>query len=117
MEFFIDQIRISGPSAGNQGEDPNLSKAFRLLENYPNPFNEGTVIPFDLKEAYPAKLMIFNVNGQEVLEVDLNDLQRGRNEFEWNGMNTDEQLLASGIYFYRLEVDGQQQTHRMLLLR
>ena len=117
MEFFIDQIRITGPAAGNQGEDPNLTKAFRLLENYPNPFNEGTTIPFDLKEAYPAQLLIFNVSGQQVFEADLTSLQMGRNEFEWNGKDTDGQVLASGIYFYRLEVDGQQQTRRMLLLR
>jgi len=117
IEFFLDQIGVAGPSAGNQGEDPNLTEAFRLLENYPNPFNEGTTIPFDLKEAYPAQLMIFNVSGQEVFEADLTSLQKGRNEFKWDGLNTAGQVLASSIYFYRLEAEGQQQTHRMLLLR
>jgi endoglucanase len=117
MEFFIDEIRIVGPSIGNQGENQNLSKAFRLLENYPNPFNSGTTIPFDLKEICPARLSIFNVSGQQVYEKSLTNLQKGRNEFIWNGKRTSGQPLASGFYFYRLEAAGEQQTHRMLLLR
>jgi FlgD Ig-like domain len=117
MEFFIDQIRIAGPSAGNHSEDQNLNKTFLLRENYPNPFNSGTTIPFDLKEVYPTKLEIFNISGQQVYQETLTNLQPGRNEFRWNGMKAGEQLLASGIYFYRLDVAGQQQTHRMLLLR
>ncbi len=78
--------------------------AYVLRPNYPNPFNPQTRIQFDLPEAGTVHLRIFNVLGQQVAQLVNEDRTFGTFEEVWNGKNNNGQSVASGIYFYQLEV-------------
>ncbi len=78
--------------------------AYILRPNYPNPFNPQTRIQFDLPEAGTVHLRIFNVLGQQVAQLVNEDRSFGSFEEIWNGKNNNGQDVASGIYFYQLEV-------------
>ena len=71
---------------------------FRLRGAYPNPFNPSTTFSFDLPEAGRARLMLFDVLGRKVREIDLGHLQSGSYEQVLNASS-----LASGAYISRLE--------------
>lgn len=82
------------------GGDPAESTPFefKLRGAYPNPFNPSTVIRFDLPEAGRAGLVLYDVLGRVVRQVDLGILQAGSYEHL-----LDASSLASGAYYGRVE--------------
>ncbi|MCD6116672.1 family 16 glycosylhydrolase [bacterium] len=72
-------------------------KEFLLKANYPNPFNNKTVIPIVLNDYGFVSLKIFNLNGRMIYSSGMERRQPGPYEFVWeyNGV--------SGIYVYRLD--------------
>jgi hypothetical protein len=85
---------------------------FNLSQNYPNPFNPSTKIRYDLPEKGNVKLVVFDQLGRQVSELINGVKSAGSYEVEFNGSN-----LASGIYFYKLEVSGQTFTKKMILVK
>jgi hypothetical protein len=71
---------------------------FKLQGVYPNPFNPSTTFRFDLPEAGQARIVLFDLLGRVVREIDLGRLQRGSHEHL-----LDASSLASGAYYGRLE--------------
>jgi ligand-binding sensor domain-containing protein len=85
---------------------------FVLYQNYPNPFNSSTVIEFEIKKRSKVKLIVLDVLGREVSKILDEYLDEGRYKVNFSGYN-----LPSGVYFYRLETDGQTETKKMVLLK
>jgi hypothetical protein len=84
--YYLNQvINIVAPTSIN------------LSQNYPNPFNPITKIDYELPEASEVAIVLFDINGREVMKM-VNGLQpAGYNTVQFDGSN-----LASGIYFYKL---------------
>jgi len=91
----------------------NIPGGFVLEQNYPNPFNPSTTIKFALAETQTAKLIIYDVLGNEVA-IPFNGIAEGGKvyETEFNGEH-----FSSGIYFYRLETDTEVQNRKMILIK
>ena len=103
-----DQINSIG-----SGEDNKSPENFRLSQNYPNPFNPSTNIEFELKEDAKIKLAVYNVLGEEVVELLDEYVTSGKHKIEFNAAG-----LASGIYVYRLDVGNEfTETKKMVLMR
>lgn len=87
------------------------------LQIHPNPFNPSTQIHFAMKESGPAKLRIYNLNGQLVREL-LNEL-RGTGEYTvpWDGRDARGVAAASGIYYIRFETGKEVKFARGMLIR
>jgi len=102
-------------------EDDNdkvvIPQDFQLYQNYPNPFNPSTTISFSLDRKAPVKLTIVNVLGQEITTL-FNDISYpGQYDIKWDGTDKYGEIVASGIYFYKLQTDITSQTRKMLLLK
>ncbi|MDZ7345548.1 MAG: DUF362 domain-containing protein [candidate division KSB1 bacterium] len=101
-------------------EQKERSSGFSLPANYPNPFNPGTTIRFELPRAAYTRIEIFDMNGRLVLHHE-GRYEAGRNEWYWNGMDDQGQAAPSGIYFCRVSCnDGislLQQTRQMTLVK
>lgn len=78
----------------------------------PNPFNPRTKIEFGMSGAGHASVRVFDVRGRLMAIVVDRDLAAGNHTFEFNG-----DRLSSGIYFMKLEADGQTQVRRLSLLK
>ena len=92
--------------------DVSLPTKFNLSQNYPNPFNPTTKIDFDLPEDGKTDLRIYDILGKEVATL--------VNEFKTAGyytINFDASKLSSGIYFYRLNVNGFSEVKKMSLIK
>ena len=87
------------------------------LQNYPNPFNPSTKVEFELSKGSHAKLEIFNISGQKILTLVDNYFNAGKYFRDWNGKNSQNKSVGSGVYYYRLVADGQVLTKKMILLR
>jgi hypothetical protein len=92
------------------------------LTNFPNPFNPETTISFSVTQTLSfVTLEIYNVKGQKVKTFDtLNpDLSGGTSKYSvvWNGKDSNNKSVASGIYFYKLMVGDYSKTKKMILLK
>jgi hypothetical protein len=74
---------------------------FSLNQNYPNPFNPSTTISFSLAADSKVNLKIFNVLGQEVVQVLNSEMTAGHHKVKFDASE-----LNSGIYFYKLTATG-----------
>ncbi|KAA3658833.1 MAG: T9SS C-terminal target domain-containing protein, partial [Calditrichaeota bacterium] len=83
----------------------------QLHQNFPNPFNPQTNIRYKLKSAGLVSIRVFDLLGREI-EVLINKRQSGGlHNVQFDGRN-----LASGIYFYSLEIDGKVMGNRKMIL-
>ena len=86
--------------------------AFDLMQNYPNPFNPTTTIRYSLPRDGRVKISVFNILGQEVKTL-VDGVQRAGSHrvlFDAGG-------IASGVYFYRIELGERMATRRMVFVR
>jgi hypothetical protein len=95
----------------------NLPSDYELVQNYPNPFNPDTKIQFNLPSAGKVLLTVININGQKVATLVDRSMDAGVHLVTWDGRNEIGASVASGVYFYRIEVNGFQQTKKMMLLK
>jgi hypothetical protein len=89
----------------------------KLNGNYPNPFNPTTSIKYALHEDARTCTEIFNIKGQKVKTLVDKRQSAGYHTIMWNGKDSNEKPVSSGIYFYRMRTDGYDKTKRMLLLK
>ena len=93
-----------------------------LLQNYPNPFNPETWIPYQLNQVADVAIRIYDVNGHLVRRLVLGEQMPGNyvskdNAAYWDGQNNSGEKVASGVYFYQFEANGQRFVKKMTLLK
>jgi len=85
---------------------------FVLSAPYPNPAQERTIIRYELPQAGPVRLEVYNVVGQRVAILAAGREKAGRKE-----VILDAQGLASGAYFLRLQASGRTLTRKLTVVR
>jgi hypothetical protein len=91
--------------------------AFALHQNYPNPFNPSTAMALDLPKASDYKLTVYNIAGQ-VVKTFAGHGEAGTVTIHWDGTNSQGVSVASGVYFYMVDVEGAfRATHKMVLMK
>lgn len=104
------------PGFASEQQNPGVAK--RTLKNVPNPFNPSTTISFELAAAARATLDVFDVNGRFIRRLVDARLASGTHQAPWDGADEHGRPVASGVYFYRLSVDGGVvATRKMALLK
>ena len=109
------------PLAGFDKLSPQLGRSslpngFALGANYPNPFNPATVIPYELAASAQVRLEVFNLLGQRVATLVDGYQAAGAHTAMWTATDAASRAVSAGVYLYRLTVDSQQQTGRMVLV-
>jgi hypothetical protein len=90
---------------------------YSLDQNYPNPFNASTVISYSLHKDGQVDLAVYNILGQRVATLVSEYQGPGAHHVTWTGTDEHGNMLASGIYFYRLQLGDRVETKKMLLLK
>ena len=108
-------INQGTPATAVASETAATPTVFALGANYPNPFNPVTTIPLAVPAgAKNVDLTIYNVLGQPMRRVWTGPLAAGEHELTWDGRDAQGQPAATGIYVYRLQVDYQTRTRKMV---
>ncbi|MDO9576253.1 MAG: PKD domain-containing protein [Candidatus Cloacimonadales bacterium] len=111
-ELKIDYITVTG--TGN--EDELIPWETRLIGNHPNPFNPTTTISFSISKESNVELLVFNVKGQRVKTLANNQFERGFHSIIWNGDDESGKAVSSGIYYYKLNINGKTEAVKKCLL-
>ena len=87
-------------------------KKFELEQNYPNPFNPSTAIRYHLSAVSDVTLKVYDLLGREVATIVSEKEYAGTHLLHFDGS-----WLASGVYFFRLIVDGHAAIKKMVLIK
>jgi choice-of-anchor B domain-containing protein len=109
----LQQDILMDPGTTGMDDSPRLPTSLELLQNYPNPFNPSTTIRWRQPASGVAQISVFNHLGQRVAVFENIESSAGGRQFTIDLKN-----FASGIYFYRINVNGAiSEMKKMILLR
>ncbi|MBK7979360.1 MAG: T9SS type A sorting domain-containing protein [Ignavibacteriae bacterium] len=108
----IGAYETGSPLVGVKEQNTNVPNEIALYQNYPNPFNPTTKINFSLPKSGNVKLNVYNVLGQQIMNLIDGNYAKGIYEVNFNASN-----LSSGMYFYTLEVGNTNITKKMMLIK
>ncbi len=127
-KFGVYLFMLEGPPSGCSGAiingkkygtvvsvediDQSLSTELKLENNYPNPFNPGTVIRYQIPEDGYVTLTVYDALGREVASLVNEKKSRGYYNVTFNGEN-----LSSGVYCYSLTSGSKRITKSMILIK
>ncbi len=117
--FYLDDLAVETFMDGNTvaNEAGAAPPQLALYENYPNPFSRSTLIPFDLPEAGPVTLTVYDLLGQRVRVLAEGERSAGAQSVSWDGRDSAGQRVASGIYVCSLRAGGNVVTRKLLVIR
>jgi len=119
------KVVTAKPTMGNgdliQVSSFNLPKEFALKENFPNPFNPSTKIPFDIPEKVKneirVKISVYDVLGRMIKDVFDGFLTAGTYQLVWDGTNLLNQRVPSGVYIYSITTNEFNKARKMILVQ
>ena len=96
---------------------PSIPLEYALFQNYPNPFNPTTTVEFQVPKTADVTLKIYNTLGQEVRTLFSGQLDGGKYNAQWDGLNNSGVQMSSGTYIYRMISGEFVQSKKMILLK
>ena len=93
-----------------------------LGQNFPNPFNPETWIPFELEGRGEVVVSIYNLNGSLIRQIQFGQLSAGKyltkdKAAYWDGRNQIGERVSNGLYFYQLQTRTFQQTKKLVVIQ
>jgi hypothetical protein len=101
---FVKTYVITGIGDNKPGFAGNVS------QNYPNPFSQNSVINVEVTEKTNLKLIVTNLVGQQVMQMDRGDVPAGKYQFKIDGSK-----LGNGVYFYTVITGNGSVTKKMVI--
>ena len=95
-----------------RGEALPQGEVFVLEQNYPNPFNATTIIPYALSQTAEVKLDVFDALGRHIQTLVDGQQSPGRYNQPFRAND-----VSSGLFIYRIVVDGESETGKLLLVK
>jgi len=115
VDYWGNESPCSAEASAYAGEIQPVEQII-LKNNYPNPFNPGTLIEYELPEQQYIEISVYNNLGQIVRVLEEGVKEKGAHSIYWNGQDETGQPVASGLYYYRLKSPGKIMQKNMLLL-
>lgn len=97
--------------------DQEIPLVTKILSIFPNPFNPGTWISYSIAEKGSVKLEIFNLKGQLVKKLVIDNKTAGLYKYYWDGRNQDGINCTSGLYLLRFSTQTTFQTAKLMLIK
>lgn len=104
-------FRAAQAATGVQETSDVVPVQFLLEQNFPNPFNPGTTIRYQLSKPSEISLKIYNLLGEEVATLVSGVQNSGVHQIQWSPQ------LSSGTYICRLRTGDGVQSRRLILLK
>lgn len=126
--YYLEDIDIAGEKSKSEIIQVVVPPAqpvpneFRLLQNFPNPFNPETWIPYELANPAEVTIRIYNLKRQLIRTINLGHQKAGfyinkDRAAHWNGRTQTGEPASSGLYFYTIQADNFIATKQMILVK
>ena len=110
-EAYTADYEILDVSLALVESDGSLAEGLQLFQNKPNPFDDTSIIGFNIPKAGSVSLSVFDITGKKVVTIDDN-FAKGYHEISVNRSY----LNGSGLYYYQIELEGERAMKKMLLI-
>ena len=90
---------------------------YKLIKNYPNPFNPVTTLRYDLPENSHVNITIYDMLGRQVKNLINQTQDAGYRSVRWNATDDYGKPVSAGIYLYQIQAGEFVQTKKMMLLK
>ena len=107
VHFPVLVFVLDAPDRNSQ-----IPKVTMLGSAYPNPFNSSTSLEYSLAHTSETRIDLFNINGRLIETFVNHTVSAGVHQ-----LNIDGKLLASGVYFLKLQADDKSFSQKLLLLK
>jgi hypothetical protein len=121
VTISIDEIQRVVFSLSTGVQDARVTEqaptSFKLLPNYPNPFNPSTTIVYEIAVMSDVTVRIFDLKGSLIKEL-LHEAQtQGRHQVSWDGTDNTRAQVSSGVYFSVVRCGEQVLSRRLILIK
>jgi protein involved in ribonucleotide reduction len=117
----LGAFEFDGTASDVQHAENSLPEKTALYQNYPNPFNPETTISYLIPEPGHVTLTVFNLLSQKIRTLVDEPKNSGQFLVRWDSTDDSGNLVASGIYVYRMTfagaMDSYSRQRKMQLLR
>lgn len=117
MVAFINALADDYENGGTSTAQNVTMPPLTLFNPCPNPFNPTTAIAYEITDASPVQLSIFDVSGKRIVTLVNETRQAGRHEVLWSGKDSSGESVASGVYVVRIESNSSIQTTSITLVK
>ena len=104
-------LKYTGSESIESGNRTPLPQSI-ALDAFPNPFNSTTTLAFELPQAGPVSLQVFDISGRLIETLEDRIMPSGSYRILYDGA-----ALASGIYFVRLQSHALESTRKIVLIK
>ena len=115
IQPMLDSIGFVPDSTTSVIDESSIMNDFRLIGNYPNPFNPSTTISFMLPQREFIEINVYNSLGALVDKLAYREFESGENNISWQGTDHNGEYVSSGIYFYKIKSTEKMLTGKMVL--
>ena len=98
-------------------DEPSTPNTFDIGQNFPNPFNPSTNIPFTLSNSGLVSLKIYDLMGREIITLLESEMNKGSHQVNWLGKDKFGKSMPTGIYIYQLKIGELIKSKKMHLLK
>ncbi len=108
VETMVDNFEWTSPSTDN---------TISLQQNFPNPFNPTTTIPYTLRDDAHVNLSIYDITGRVIKTIVDRSQSAGVYAGNWDSTDEAGHVVPSGVYFVRLQAGANVEARKMILTR
>lgn len=106
-----DPLCIINPELSGKPDSAEEEVSFKLHQNFPNPFNDYTIIRYELSKPSIITLYLFNALGEKIILLDA-----GLKDAGIHSVNFKPLRLSAGVYFFQIIVEGKPSAGKMIYL-
>jgi hypothetical protein len=116
---WLEEVEVVDATGSRSlaGAQTSLPAAYRLLPNFPNPFNPETALRVELPRAGRVEVVVYDAAGQWVRALAEGWMPAGVQTLTWDGRDERGREVGTGVYLARLRAGGTEDLRKMMLLR
>lgn len=95
----------------------NTNTNFTILRQFPNPFNNSITIKLKVITPQNIDLVVYDMLGRKINTIFSGYLSDGNYEYLWNGVNTHNEKVSSGVYYISAVSDNRQEWKKITLIK
>ncbi|MBC8383931.1 MAG: T9SS type A sorting domain-containing protein, partial [Candidatus Cloacimonetes bacterium] len=117
--IFMEEPTPGASNISMSAENDVLNDQGIAMKNYPNPFSEKTAIMFSISPELEseARINLYNIKGQFIRTYSGDQIVKSvNNQIFWDGRDSDNKLVADGLYLYKLTTSEGSISRKMILL-
>lgn len=114
-DAIFETFVYAGPTGVGEPPSPVAGAGPQLLPAAPNPVRRATRLAFTLPAPATVSLVLYDVAGRRVRALLEGELTAGAHAPLWDRTDDDGRPVPAGVYFYRLVVDGESRSRRLVV--